>query len=372
MAQCGALVPDTFRELLRHRLHVQRVTSAPLATAADVVRQLGAVQAQEYGAARWALALRARVTGADVDRALASAAIIRTHVMRPTWHFVAPEDIRWLLKLTGPRVNASNAYYYRKWELSAQMFVRSARIFEKALEGGTHLTRPELAAALVRGRVLRGSDESLRINGLLMRAELDGLICSGPRRGNQFTYALLDERVPPGADLTREEARAELARRFFTGHGPGTPNDLAWWSGLTLTDARAGIADVRHLLDADTVNGSVYWRGTAQGQPRRRRAQPAASLIPVYDESVLPFRDSRAALRAHAEDVMRDNGQIVVIDGRAVATWRRTLTRTTVVLRVTPLARTVSDARRAIAHAAARYGRFACRTPVVEYTRQGP
>jgi len=192
-------------DVLSQRLHNQKLSSSELKTPADVVRWLGAVQAQDYHGAKWALALRMRnATHADVEAAFNNGEIIRTHLLRPTWHFVAPEDVRWLLQLTAPHVNRRSGSGYRMFELDDAVFKKSNKVVTRALRGGKHLTRATLKAALNKAGI--AADNGVRLAHILLRAELDGIVCSGPRVGKQFTYALFEERVPPGKTLTREEA----------------------------------------------------------------------------------------------------------------------------------------------------------------------
>jgi len=198
-------------ELLRRRLRNQRLDRSELRKPAEVVQWLGAVQAQDYSGAKWAIGLRAKgVMDGDVERAFDEGAILRTHVLRPTWHFVSPADIRWMLALTAPRVRAANAATYRECELDATVFRRSRKALERALEGGKELTRAELASTLRREGIVAAG---IRLAALMIEAELEGVIVSGPRKGKRFTYALLDERAPRGRPLPREEALAELAKR---------------------------------------------------------------------------------------------------------------------------------------------------------------
>ena len=179
-----------------------------------MVAGLGAVQAQDYPAALWALGLRADgATEAVVEQALTAGTILRTHVMRPTWHFVSPADIRWLLALTAPRVKALLAYYDRKLEVDAALLAHSRTVLTQALQGGRHLTRTELGTRLEQAGIAGG--DLPRLGHLMMHAELDGLLCSGARRGKQFTYALLEERVPPAPPFTREEALASADPPLF-------------------------------------------------------------------------------------------------------------------------------------------------------------
>lgn len=226
-------------DIATRRLHTQRLAGEPFASAVDAVAWLGAVQSQDYAGAKWALGQRTRgVTDADLDRLCDEGAILRTHVMRPTWHFVLPCDIRWLLGLTAPRVKARLAPYDRRLEIDAPLLKRSHAVIESALEGGSSLTRAELGAALERAGIPAAGQ---RLGHLVSYAELDAIVVSGPRRGRQVTYALLEERAPSARRLDRDEALAELTRRYFTGHGPAQVQDFAWWSGLTVADVRRGL-----------------------------------------------------------------------------------------------------------------------------------
>src|SRR5579884_1810369 len=228
-------------DIAQKRLYNHLIARQTFESPVDVVQWLGAVQAQDYAAAKWALGLRLpAVSDDDIERAFAGGAILRTHVMRPTWHFVAPADIRWLLALTAPRVHATNAYYYRQCELDDTTFTRCHEAMTNALQGGKQLTRPEIVSALKQIGIV--ADDPLRFGLIIMHAELEGIICSGARRGKQFTYALLDERAPQARTLERDEALSELVKRYFSSHGPATLQDFVWWSGLTAADAKAGLA----------------------------------------------------------------------------------------------------------------------------------
>ena len=266
------------RDLIRRRLANQHLAASTLRSPAEIVAWFGAMQAQEYPAARWALGLRARgLDDAAVAQAFDDGAILRTHAMRPTWHFVAPADIRWMQALTGPRVQALNAYYARKNELDGKTVARSRggdRTRRSA--GGRHRTRPELAAALGKAGIPAAGQ---RLAYLMMSAELDQVICSGPRRGKQFTYALLDERAPRARVLPRDEALGELTRRYFTSHGPATLRDYVWWSGLTMKDARRGVEIAGRALVQETFGDAARagrpCSAPTAGAPRRA---PAAHL----------------------------------------------------------------------------------------------
>src|SRR5690242_980084 len=235
-------------EILQLRLANQHLAQQRWTDPRAMVAHLGAIQAQDYPAALWALGLRvAEATRASLECAFNSGAILRTHVLRPTWHFVAPEDVRWMLALTGPRVARAMGRYDGHFGLDAKAYRRSTDAIANALAGGKHLTRTELSAVIGRARVPITS--SMKLTRLVMHAELNAVICSGPRRGKQFTYALFDERVPAQKPRSHDRALAELAERYFRSHGPARLHDFAWWSGLKVSDARAGVEMLESRLE---------------------------------------------------------------------------------------------------------------------------
>ena len=340
------------------RLQNQRLSSAGFAKPEDLVSWLGAVQAQDYSGAKWAVALRMRrPTDTAIERAFTSGAILRTHVLRPTWHFVAPADIRWMLALTAPRVKAAMARYDRQLGLDADTYKRSHKALARALHGGVQLTRQELKHALERAGVAAGGVQ--RLAHLVMRAELDGLICSGGRREKQFTYALLDERVPASRGLTRDEALAELSRRYFTSRGPAQVGDFAWWSGLTAADAGAGLAMVESRLARDVIDGKTYWFSPpARTSPRAPRD---AYLLPLYDEYLIAYKDRTAALGPAGWTRIAENAPFIapiVVSGRVVGGWTRTLEKHRVLITIAPLAPFTRASTRAIRSAAVAYADF--------------
>ena len=352
------------------RLRHQRLVGRPFARPEDVVRWLGAVQSQDYAGAKWAVAQRTRAcTDDDVERAFADARILRTHVLRPTWHFVLPDDVRWMLALTAPRVRAAMAYYDRKLALDGGAFRRSQAVLQKALAGGKALTRDELGRALGAAGIAASGE---RLGLIMMRAEVDALIASGPRRGKQSTYALLDERAPRGRTLARDEALAELAGRYFASHGPALPQDFAWWSGLTVGDARRGIDSASPRLASVTADGKTYW--TAPGAAGGARVAPSAvHLLPNYDEVIVAYRDHAASLApgvapkfALRPDMVANH--IVIVAGRVVGGWRRLPGKREMVVEIALATRLDGAAREALAAAAERFGRF-LRVPVIVRAR---
>jgi hypothetical protein len=349
----------TSLDIAHQRLLNQHIARPAFNRPQDEVAWLVAVQAQDYPRAKWGLGLRLQgVTDRDVEQAFATGAILRTHLLRPTWHFVTPGDIRWLLTLTAPRVHAANAYMYRKLKLDGAFFRRSNTALRKALQGGNQLTRVELAALLRKSGL--ATDGELRMGYILMQAELDGVICSGPRRGKQFTYALLDERVSNSRELDRGAALAELARRFFRTRGPATVHDFAKWSGLTLADARSGLEATSSQLQCEVVDGHTYW--FVASKQSEQDTSSSACLLPTYDEYICSYKDHSAAVdeetsaRLGALGTARSN--FVVVDGRIAGTWKRSLAKGTVIIEVNMLSRVAAATNRAISAAARRYGVF--------------
>ena len=345
-------------DIINSRLRNQRLTGTPLATPADVVSWLGVVQAQEYGDAKWALALRTRRTSDDeIEQAFAAGTILRTHVLRPTWHFVSPADIRWMLALTGPRISRAMGSYHRRLELDAAVFKKSEKAIARALHGGAQLTRQELKAALQRAGV--NTDGVQRLAFLTIQAETDAVMCSGGRRGNQFTYALLDDRVPTTRTLSRDAALAELTRRYFTSHGPAQLHDFTWWSCLTVADARAGLEMAARELTSDSFDGRTYW-AAAKTVRSLGKPQPA-HLLGLYDEYLIAYKD-----RSAARDLSRRTRTTewdpfnapVVVGGRIVGGWKKKVMGARVVAKVSPLRPLGRRDKRAVEDAADRYAAF--------------
>lgn len=345
------------RALTRMRLASQKISSAQLTRPADVVAWMGAMQAQDYLAALWAVGLRTLDATEDlVERALAERAIVRTWPMRGTIHFVAPADVRWMLELLAPRVVRGSQGRLRQLGLDSATIAASGDVIARALEGGRQLTRDQLYATLEQAGIPAGGSRGLHILGQLAHAQL---ICFGARAGKQPTFTLLDEWVPATAPLPRDEALATLARRYFTSHGPATTQDLMWWAGLTTAEASAGIAAAQ--LAQATVDGQRYH--FAHELADAPDPGPEVFLLPPYDEYLVAYRDRRAALDLdhNTRVVPGGNGvfhPIVVVDGRVTGTWRRALKRSSVVMSFSPFDTWSAQQAAAIASAAERYASF--------------
>nr|WP_269091148.1 winged helix DNA-binding domain-containing protein [Actinopolymorpha cephalotaxi] len=319
------------------------------------------VQAQEREHACFSLALRSRATTLEEVRAeLDSGAFVRTHILRPTWHFVAAEDLRWLLDLTSPRVERVVALQLRRSSLDERHVGRALEVLADALGGRNFLTRKEIGDRFAAAG-LPGSGQDL--GNLVMVAELRGLVCSGPIRGVQHTYALVDEVVAPTPARTREEALAELARRFFGGHGPSSIRDLTRWASLTVTDARAALAEVGNGLERVDVDGVPHWYDPALvAELPERQAAPVprrAHLFPTYDEAVLTYPAVNFPPPQGSEPPAPDQWVgTVVVDDHRVGTWKRAVGRNAVTVE-SRLAGSLDDEQRGLVdEATERLGHF--------------
>jgi Winged helix DNA-binding domain len=343
--------------IISARLRSHRLSSPTFQLPADVVRWFGAVQAQDFNAAKWALGLRMRTaTNAVLEEAFNRGEIVRTHLLRPTWHFVAPEDIRWLLELTGPRVSLKCGAAYRAYELDAAVLKRSNVAITKALKGGKHLTRSELRAILNRAGI--AADDSVRMGHILIHAEVARVVCSGPLRGRHFTYALLDERVPADRKLTRDEALAELTRRYFASHGPASLADFVWWSGLTTNDARTGIALLDRELRKLSIEKTTYW--SSDGRPGSQR-NAGAHLLPAYDEYTVAYKNREIVFHPDAASQLSAWGVLgptIIVDGKIVGTWKSTFEKGSIKLALNSPKVLTKPEKQAITAAAESYAAF--------------
>ncbi len=347
-------------ELSKRRLQNQLIARTPFDKAGDVVRWFGAMQAQDYVAALWGVGLRTRNADEDaIERAIAERTIVRTWPMRGTLHFVAPNDIHWMLGLLTPRVVRSTSARYRQLELDDAVFALSERVVTRELEGGRQLSRPALYKALEASRIATTDSRGLHIVGHLAQK---GVICFGPRAGKQLTIVLLDEWIPNATRMDRDAAIVELTRRYFTSHGPATILDFAWWSGLTLAEIRLGLEGAAADLQNEAIQDRTYWFAAGPARRRAGGSTPAAYLLPAFDEYTVAYRDRSAVLsREHAKRVNAGGGifnPIVVIDGQVLATWKRSIDSATVSIRVMPFDRLSARQRDAIGRAASRYGKF--------------
>jgi winged helix DNA-binding protein len=349
-------------ELIRWRLASHRLAGAAFPStaegAADVVRWLGAVQSQDHEPALWSLAQRAGgVRLAELARAFDAGAFLRTHVLRPTWHFVPPEELRALLALTGPRVAAGCAARWRQLDLPAPVRARATEVMASAIGERGPLTRSELSTVLESAGI---SAAGQRLPHLLMHAELEAVLVSGGMRGRQHTWARVDDRVPAAGVFDREATLRAMTVRYVRSHGPVTERDFAWWSGLTLRDVREGLElakpDVAHL----ETGGRRYWYG--EEPPRSPGRRPHVHLVQSFDEYLVAYSESRslADQAGYAKQMPRGwmLSTALLLDGSLAGRWRRNLAGGRAEVEVVPFASLSGAERNALAAEAERFAAF--------------
>jgi len=347
------------------RLRAQRISRPEGKTPADVVRWLGAVQAQDLTASLWAVGLRMgkAVTEADVERAIADKSVIRSWPMRGTIHLMPAEDARWMVRLLAPRFDAKLAGNYRRAGLTPAVLKKAGEVMSKTLSGN-QCTRAEVYAALnAAGIETTGNNSEQRGMHLLVHWARHGLICVTPRRGKQQTFALMDEWMPGGTELSGDEALAEMARRYFRSHGPATLKDFAWWAGATMTEAKRVIEAIKGEFDRESIEGVEYWLSPGAGQANKARR---AFLLPPFDEYTVAYADRGAVVdRERLVASGHGIGANLIIDGRLAATWKRTLKRDTVTVEFDALRPLTGEEKDLVQAAVEPYARFLGLSPAI-------
>lgn len=347
------------RILATQRLYNQRIeqTQGVMFSLPELMNWLGAIQGQDYAGAKWSLGLRLPgSTDANVEQALAAKDIVRTWVFRGTLHLVAAADVHWMVALVAKRLIAGSARRYRELELDEETLKRSNDLLAKAVRNGQQRTRPELFAMLEQNGISTAGQRGVH---MLQRASLDGLLCQGPTRNNQPTFFALNT-LPVTRLMTREEALAELARRYFTSRGPATLQDFAWWSGLPVAEARAGLEAIRGQLLQEMVEGQAYC--LSDSTPTIQDAPPVAYLLPGFDEYLLSYKDRSASLDdPRYKRLTPTNGMLpatIVVNGQVVGTWKRTIKKDTVTITPNLFRELSEEEQAAFASTAEQYAGF--------------
>jgi hypothetical protein len=347
-------------EIAYRRLISQQLEHNNLVTPKEVIAWMGAMQAQDFPMAKWAVGVRLPgSTEAIIETAINQGEILRTHLLRPTWHFVSAEDIRWMLDLTATHIKKAQSSRDRVLELSEEVYSHSNRVIGEALRDGSHLTRDALVTELNKAGI--ATDQN-RAAHLLARAEIEKIICSGAIFHGKPTYASLDKRVPQTKGMLREEALAELARRYFTSRSPATLQDFTWWSGLPVKATFEGLELIRSELIAEDINGTTYWL-TADGLTRFQM-QPVVQLLPPFDELIISYTDRSAPIPAELEKHMKQISvrgvfrPIIVCNGQIIGIWKRTVVKENMMLEIQLFPTDNSLPLDLIQKAADQYGRF--------------
>lgn len=308
--------------ILQQRIINQQLAGTTLKSPKEIVSWMGAIQAQDYAMSKWAVGVRLpNSTDESIEAAINKGEIIRTHVMRPTWHLVSPTDVRWMLALSAPHLRNSLKSVHKTMGLTDQLFKRTNSIIEKSLSRNGNMTRVELVSALNKNRI---KPDNLQMIHIMFNAELNATVCNGPMRGRQFTYALLNERVPPTKPLSREESLTQLALRYFSSHGPATIQDFTWWSGLPATDAKNGLELIKSKLVSEKIGDQIYW--STEISTKGFMIKPIY-FLPSYDEFMISYKDRSFSLPSKfTESAITGNGifrPIIVVDGQVIGTWAR-------------------------------------------------
>jgi hypothetical protein len=349
----------TIKDLLKLRLQNQQIAQHAFNTPGEVVKWFGAMQAQDFLSALWAVGLRLKDASENlIEKAIADKRIVRTWPMRGTLHLLVPEDVRWMLKLLTPRIIARAATNYRNEDLDEKTFIKSKKVLEKVLQG-KQLTRPEVYEALQQNKISTAGQRGLHIIGRLAQ---EGLICMAARQGKQHTFALLDEWVPNGKTLTHEESLAELAKRYFTSHAPATIQDFSWWSGLTLTESKKAVDMVSRYWQKEMIDGIAYYMPKDITVVKLK--SPGGFLLPNFDEYLVAYKDRTAALDLkYNKNVIGAAGNgilsaVIIINGKVAGTWKRVIKKDSVSVQLNPFVSLTNVQQTAISKVVKLYGKF--------------
>ncbi len=322
----------TDQHIANMRLVSQQIVEKKFNTPAEIVDWMGAMQAQDFGMAKWAIGLRLlKATEKEIHDAIDTGKIIRTHLLRPTWHFVSATDLHWMLNLTGPKIKSGMKGRHKQLELSKKILNKANAIIEKSLAKGKDLTRKELVTEL---NIAKIKTDNNRSSHIFLNAELDGIICSGKMKGMQPTYALLSERIPGKKSFDKEEALFKLATKYFQSHTPGTLQDFVWWSGLSITEAKQAISSIKNDFVSEKVNNVEYLFPISKTS--QNKFNKSIFLLPAFDEFLISYKDRSAAIISENESkAFSKNGifwPTIVINGKVAGTWKREIKKDKVIV----------------------------------------
>lgn len=343
-------------EITALRLQQQQISQPQYSSPNELVAYMCAMQAQDFNMGKWAIASRLKdASMAEVERAFNEGKILRTHVMRPTWHFIAAQDYRWMLELTSPQIKTIAKPRAINWGFDEQIFHKSFDVIGKALSNNHHLTREQIMTELIKAGI--NTDEG-RSYHMMLWAELEGIVCSGAVAGKEQTYALLDERVPQNANLTKEEALHKLALAYFTSHAPASLADFVWWSSLKTSDARKAVQSIQSQVSQVKINASEYYFP----KDLIPTTNISAYFLPAYDEFVIAYRDRTHLLKPEWNaNAISSNGifkPVIVLNGQVIGIWKRTLKKDSVTIEAQIFTSISKSELRLLEEAAEKYAHY--------------
>jgi hypothetical protein len=347
----------TQNDVANTRLISQQINATKFKTAKEIVGWMGAMQAQDFNMAKWAVGLRLKnATEQNIDAAINSGEIIRTHLLRPTWHFVSSDDIYWMLELTAPRIKSFMKGRNIQLELSENVLKKANKIIEKLLLGNKSVTRKELINEL---NIAKIKTDNNRASHILFNAELEGIICSGKMKEKQTTYALLNERIGKPAQIKKEEALYKLASKYFESHSPATLQDFIWWSGLSVSDAKHSLELIKSNFISEKINLKEYWFPDSFSVPKKFKE--SGFLLPAFDEFLISYKDRSAAIiLEHQQKAFSNNGifwPVIIINGKAVGIWKREIKKDKIIIETNFFNQQNKDVKQ-IQKAAEKFGYF--------------
>ncbi len=353
-------------DIINLRLHNQWLHQSPALDITEIVSRMGALQAQDFAMSKWALGIRKPgAFESEIETAFNSGSIVRTHVMRPTWHTVAASDIYWMLDLSAKRIKGSAKGRLKELELTPEVLSRCYSILEKTLRGNKHHTREELVALFEQNGIANYDN---RMSHILILAEQDGLICSGRIKNGKTTYALLAEWVPKKNTISREEALEKLARKYFSSHGPATLSDFQWWSGLSLSDVRKALDLIQHDFHSENIGSETYWFSNATPS---LIPENTIHLLPAFDECIISYKDRTATLTVdHHKKAVTRNGifhPVILHNGKAVGIWKRTIKNQKVMIDIHPFDSFTPSLAEPLENKIQEFGVFLNKEPHIQY-----
>lgn len=340
------------------RLHAQQIAHSYFKEVTELVSHMGVLQAQDFQMVKWAIGLRVPGTTAeDIDNLIQKGKLLRTHLLRPTWHMVADKDIYWLLELTAPRIIAAQKWRHKELGLTDTILKKSLKVMEKAFKETKQLTREELIEELEKAKIATNEN---RASHLLFMAELDGLLCSGSGKGQRTSYRLLSETVKKPTSISKEEAMAKLTTLYFTSRGPATLEDFMNWSGFAITEVKKAMEELPSHLISETIGENTYWWSDKAKIHLKEKGQ--LHLLPSFDEYIIGYKDRSAVLQeVHHKTAVSNNGifwPTIVLDGQVIGIWKRTIKKETLEIKPSFFDKATKSSVKLLEAEAKHYGEF--------------